>query len=82
MKRFLLCFCIFIFLFSGCGHESGKRESKYPYIEYKASEYNYDKDNDVIYIPNGLEINKFSPYEWEENEDGYNLILHFNKEKE
>lgn len=80
MKRFLLCFCFFILIFSGCG--TGKRESKYPYVEYRASEYNYDKDNDIVYIPNGLEINEFSPYEWEENEDGYNLILHFNKEKE
>lgn len=77
MKRFLLCFCIFIFLFSGCG--TGKRESKYPYIEYRASEYNYDKDNDIIYIPNGLKIDEFSPYEWEENEGGYKLILHFKK---
>lgn len=47
-------------MFSGCG--TGKRESKYPYIEYRASEYNYDKDNDIIYIPNGLEIDEFSPY--------------------
>lgn len=77
MKRFLLCFCIFIFLFSGCG--TGKRESKYPCIEYRASEYNYDKDNDIIYIPNGLEIDEFSPYEWEENEGDYDLILHFKK---
>lgn len=77
---------LLVFLLALVGCENSRRqtfgeflESRYPYIEYRNSSYNFDTQNEKIAIIDGYALNQGNSYEWVQTENGYDLVIHFVK---
>lgn len=82
MKRLktLISFIMVGILLAGCaekGAENISSTSKYPYIEYRNSSFNYDSYNRIIKVEAGYVLNEGHSYDVIETKDGYDLIIHF-----
>jgi hypothetical protein len=80
----LLLLAIIILTFVGCKNSKGQTFNEYltgvyPYIEYRNSSFNFDTNNEKIQVIDGYTLNQGNSYEWVETEDGYDLIIHFEK---
>lgn len=56
-------------------------EPTYPYLVYRNSSYKFDIFNKTILIKDGYILNDGNAYNVVEVEGGYDLIIHFIKEK-
>ncbi len=74
IKYFFVGILLVLFL-SGCGNKS-----KYPYIKYQHSHWNYDTNNEQITIKEGYTLNQSHPYDVTDTENGYSITLYFEKE--
>ena len=87
MKRiwfFLSMFVILTLVLVGCRNKKGQTfdeflAEKYPYIEYRNSSYNFDSKNEKIDIIDGYYLNQGNSYEWVATDNGYDLVIHFEK---
>lgn len=52
----------------------------YPHLEYQNSANSYDRENRTIFLKQGYILNDSNPYDIEETEDGFNVIIHMVKE--
>jgi hypothetical protein len=87
MKR--MCFLILLIIplvlvLVGCRNSNGQTFNEYlsevyPRIEYRNSSYNFDANNREITVLDGYVLDQGNSYEWVETEDGYDLIIHFEK---
>ena len=82
MKRLkiLISFIMVVILLAGCAPkdtDTTSLTSKYPYIEYRNSSFNYDSFNRIIKVEAGYVLNEGHSYDVVETKDGYDLIIHF-----
>lgn len=85
MKKVLfpvLLICLVVL--TGCRNKQGQTfdeylSSRYPYVEYRNSSYNFDTQNEKIAIIDGYALNQGNSYEWVQTENGYDLVIHFMK---
>lgn len=81
MKRLIALMLVLMLLLCGCEVDKDERDDGYPKIDYQNSQWEYDRANMHIQIPEGYVLNQGHAYEIVETEDGYNIILHMIKEE-
>ena len=80
MKKiiFLALFAACSLLLTGCKEDKG---SKFPYLEYIDSAYNFDEQNQLITLPDGYILNQGHSYDIVETDAGYDVIVHLIKDR-
>ena len=90
MKRLLILLMTAAMFLTGCSYEdpseqggkkSEPRAKYHRYIEYRNSALNFDPYNRVIEIKEGYMLDESHSYDVVDTNDGYDIVLHFIREK-
>lgn len=81
IKRLIAVILVLMLLLCGCEVDPDERDEGYPKIDYRNSQWENDRQNMYIPIPDGYVLNHGHAYEIVETEDGYDIILHMIKEE-
>ena len=72
MKKIIFLIMSAMFL-TGCSSD----DTTFPYVKYQHSIWVYDKDNQIVEVPDGYILNQSYSYDIVKTKNGYDIIFHF-----